>query len=88
MKKRVYLIDLRNKKGLTQLDISKSKIIITFKGKSFYRYMVRNIVGAMIDVARNKVSLNEIKSMLDNYNDVKELSCAPAEGLYLMNIKY
>ena len=24
MKKRVYLIDLRNKKGLTQLDISKS----------------------------------------------------------------
>lgn len=24
MKKRVYLIDLRNKKGLTQLDVSKS----------------------------------------------------------------
>ena len=71
-----------------KLDISKSKIIITFKGKSFYRYMVRNMVGAMLDVARNKVSLTDIKSMLDNYNEVKELSCAPAEGLYLMNIKY
>lgn len=67
---------------------SKDKIIITFKGKSFYRYMVRNIVGAMIDVARDKVSLDDVKSMLDNYSVEKELSCAPASGLYLTNIKY
>jgi len=71
-----------------KLDITKNKIIMTFKGKSFYRYMVRNMVGAMLDVARNKVTLSYVKDMLDNYNEIKELSCAPAEGLYLMNIKY
>ena len=71
-----------------KLDITKNKIIMTFKGKSFYRYMVRNLVGAMLDVARNKVALGYLKAMLDNYEEPKELSCAPAEGLYLMNIKY
>lgn len=61
---------------------------ITFVGKSFYRYMVRNMVGAMLDVARNKVRLSEIKSSIDNPNVEKRFSTASANGLYLMEVYY
>ena len=63
-------------------------IIIEFTGKSFYRYMVRNLVGAMLDVASNKATLDDIKDMLNNYEVKKVLSCAPACGLYLLEIEY
>lgn len=64
-----------------------NRLEITFEGKSFYRYMVRNLVGAMIEVGRGKVSFDYVKEMLESK---KELSCftAPASGLYLINIEY
>ena len=67
----------------------KEKILtITFEGKSFYRYMVRNMVGAMLDVATGKNTLEDLKDMLDKPSISKQMSCAPAQGLYLMNIIY
>ena len=72
------------------IDIEKENdfIILTFEGKSFYRYMVRNLVGAMIDVITNKASIDDVKQMLDNPSCEKQLSCAQAQGLYLMKIYY
>lgn len=67
---------------------TKDIILIEFIGHSFYRYMVRNLVGAMLDYATDKVSLETIKNMLNNYNISQNLSCAPANGLYLMKIDY
>ena len=67
---------------------SKDIITITFEGKSFYRYMVRNMVGAMLDVATSKANISKIKEMLDNFDKKQELSCAKPEGLYLMKIYY
>lgn len=66
----------------------RKKIYFIFKGHGFYRYMVRNIVGAIIDVGKSKVTRNDIQSMLDNYTVDKRLSTAKAEGLYLKAIKY
>jgi tRNA pseudouridine38-40 synthase len=63
-------------------------IEIKFVGKSFYRYMVRNLVGAMLDVSTGKATLDQVKMMLNEYQLRKNLNCAPANGLYLMNIKY
>ena len=73
-----------------KISIKKEKnfITITFVGQSFYRYMVRNMVGAMLDVSTNKASINDIKEMLEKYDIKKQLSCAPAQGLYLMKIFY
>lgn len=75
----IYNIDIK------EID---NKITITFEGKSFYRYMVRNLVGAMLDVVTNKASIKDIKDMLDKPNIEKQLSCAPANGLYLVKIFY
>ena len=61
---------------------------ITFEGKSFYRYMVRNMVGALLDVSTGKYELKDLEKMLENPNNNKQMSCAPAQGLYLMKIMY
>ena len=66
----------------------KDTINIYFRGKSFYRYMVRNLVGAMLDYNKGKITLEEIKEMLNKPLIKKQLSTAQSEGLYLLEIKY
>ena len=60
---------------------------ITFHGKSFYRYMVRNLVGMMIEVGRGKDKVEKVKRMLDTDKDLTGYT-APACGLYLYKIEY
>lgn len=61
---------------------------IKFTGKSFYRYMIRNLVGAMLDVSRGLSSLEDVKNALDNPSQKKQFSTALPEGLYLNKIYY
>lgn len=61
---------------------------IKFTGKSFYRYMVRNLVGAMLDVEKGKNTIEDIKYALDNPNINKRFSTALPNGLYLSKIIY
>ena len=53
----------------------------------FYRYMIRHLVGALLDVGRGKVDIHIIENMLDKDID-KKLSVVPADGLYLEKIWY
>lgn len=72
-----------------KIKIKKYGDILTFKfvGIGFYRYMVRHLVGALLDVGKGKVDIHVIENMLDK--DInKTLSVVPAEGLYLEKIKY
>lgn len=62
-------------------------LTIKFIGKSFYRYMVRNMVGALIDVGCDKLDCNDIKSMLES-GEVIKYNTAPSCGLYLVNVYY
>lgn len=63
-------------------------LYIYFKGKSFYRYMVRNLVGALIEVGRGKTDINYVKNMLDNPDTELKLATVKPQGLYLIDIKY
>ena len=65
-----------------------NKIIIDFYGTGFYRYMVRNLVGAILDVGRGKVDISVVQEMLDNPLKERQLSTVPAQGLYLMKVYY
>ena len=71
------------------IDIKKEDdiITITFIGKSFYRYMVRNMVGAMLDVSTGKKTIADLKEMFSDNKDI-QMSCAPASVLYLIDIYY
>lgn len=68
-------------------DIKDKILEIRFEGKSFYRYMVRNLVGMMIEVGRGKNDITKVKEMLDNNTTIFGFT-APACGLYLEKIEY
>ena len=72
------------------IKIKKEKDILSiiFVGKAFYKYMVRNLVGAMLDYNKGKVSLGDLRKMLENPEIAMQLSTAPAKGLYLEKIFY
>ena len=72
------------------IKIRKFGNILTFKfvGAGFYRYMVRHLVGAILDVGKGKADINTIRGMIDNKEFTKKLSVVPACGLYLIDIKY
>ncbi len=61
---------------------------IHFYGKGFYRYMVRNLVGAMLDYNENKCEIYDIKRMVMESYFHKSLRCAKANGLYLEGVLY
>jgi tRNA pseudouridine38-40 synthase len=50
--------------------------------------MVRNMVGALLEVGKCKIDRTQIKKMLDNPNEDIKLPTAPPEGLYLNKIWY
>jgi tRNA pseudouridine38-40 synthase len=63
-------------------------LCIDIKGDGFRRYMVRMIVGTLIEIGQNRFSIEEAKSLLDTdvFNRVRFK--APAQGLYLATIEY
>ena len=63
-------------------------VLFEFVGIGFYRYMVRHLVGAVIDVGRGKAKVSDIERMIENPLVEKNLSVVPAEGLYLVEVKY
>lgn len=60
---------------------------IIFEGKSFYRYMIRNLVGAMIEVGRGKIDIEQVVLMLNSDAELTTYT-ASAQGLYLDKIWY
>lgn len=63
-------------------------ISIKIKGQAFYTYMVRNIVGALLEVGKEKITINELKDLLDNKTDIIFYSTIPSCGLYLVDVEY
>ena len=65
-----------------------NKIIITFVGTGFMRYMVRNMVGLLIEIGEGKRTPEEIINILKEENRIYAGITAPACGLYLRNVFY
>ena len=72
-------IDIKDNDGILEF---------TFKGKSFYRYMVRNLMGALLLVGEDKIDAIKVKEMLDKKKNIYHFKTVPACGLYLMEVKY
>ena len=65
-----------------------NKITITFVGTGFMRYMVRNMVGLLIEIGEGKRKAEEIIEILKHEDRTKASKTAPACGLYLRNVFY
>ena len=75
----IYNIKIRKKKDI---------LVITFRGKSFYRYMIRNMVGSLISIGEEKYEPDIIKEMLDKRRKIYNYITVPPNGLYLVDVKY
>ena len=58
------------------------------KGKSFYRYMVRTLVGSLIMVGAKKKNINDIKKALEEPDLKSNFLVVPGKGLYLTKVVY
>ena len=54
----------------------------------FLRSMVRRIVGSLINVGKNKISLDEFKLVLDTKGVFKYNDTVPPQGLFLSEVRY
>jgi len=54
----------------------------------FLRYMVRTIVGTLVDVGRGKRSAEEVAAILAAKDRRRAGLTAPPQGLYLKDVKY
>ena len=68
--------------------ISKNILYLTFTSSGFLRYMIRNIVGLLLDINDGRKSIDDIDSIFKSKNRCSLGVSVPGVGLYLNNIKY
>jgi len=65
-----------------------NKITISLLGTGFLRYMVRNIVGTIVEIGEGKYKSEDIIKILESKDRKAAGLCAPACGLYLKDVFY
>ncbi len=63
-------------------------LIFTIKADRFLRGMVRMIVGTMILLGKNKISLDDFREILESKDCRNAAALAPAGGLYLAKVEF
>lgn len=75
---------------ILDIKIYKFNNVLYFKfiGIGFFRYMVRNLVGALLEVGKEKVDEKVLQEMLFKPEIEKRLPTSSPNGLYLSKIEY
>ncbi len=60
----------------------------TIRADRFLRNMVRSIVGTLVDVGRGRYTVDEFRSIVRSRNLSRSSAGAPAQGLFLSDVKY
>jgi len=69
-------------------EINDDTISYRVRSNRFLHHMVRMLVGTMVEVSKNRITLEEFNSMIKNPNTKKKVITAPALGLYLYKVYY
>ncbi len=75
----IYHIDITNDQGI---------IKFVLVGNGFRRYMVRHIVGGLIQVGAKRINQERLQELLDSKGKQKCLFKAKPQGLYLQEVFY
>ena len=63
-------------------------LVFEIEADGFLRFMVRNIVGTLVDVGLCKITPDDFKQILLSRDREQAGATAPPHGLFLMNVKY
>ena len=64
------------------------KIVFTIAADRFLRNMVRAIVGTMLSIGTEKITLADFEKIIESKSRSKAGFSVPAQGLYLTKIEY
>lgn len=67
---------------------SGDEVAYVVRGKSFLRYMVRKIVGTLIEVGKGKLAPEDIAAIFESRDRSRSGPTMPPEGLYLVSLEY
>ena len=79
---------VRTIKNIEIKNEQEGNIEIIVEAKGFLNYMVRNIIGTLVEVASGKRKPEEMKKLIDSRDRKIAGATAPAHGLFLMEVKY
>lgn len=69
-------------------NVQNHQLVFIITADRFLRNMVRAIVGTLIEVGKNKISLDEFCAIIEKKDRCAASTSAPAHGLYLTKIDY
>ena len=79
-----YLCDISK----AEWKLKNDRAIFTITANRFLRNMVRAIIGTLLEVGKNKISVDEFNDIIIQKDRKKAGFSVPACGLYLVNVEY
>ena len=76
------------RKLIIDYTIKNNILYLRLESSGFLRYMIRNIVGLLLDINEGKKSIDDIDKIFESKNRSSSGRCADGCGLYLNNIYY
>ena len=76
------------KAELTTGKVDPGSVAFEFVGDGFLRHMVRNMVGTLLEVGSERMSVDEFRTVLAGRDRSAAGPTAPARGLFLMEVFY
>jgi len=67
---------------------ARNEIAYVVRGQSFLRYMVRKIVGTLIEVGKGRLAPDDIPRIFELRDRSRSGPTVPPEGLYLVGLEY
>lgn len=64
------------------------ELVFTVSGRSFLRYMVRKMVGTLLDIGRGKLVPEDIERLLELKDRSKSGPTVPAQGLVMVEVRH
>ena len=68
--------------------LNDNQLVFTIKADRFLRNMVRAIVGTLMEIGLERMSLIEFRAVIESKNRQNSGTSVPAHGLYLTDVKY
>jgi tRNA pseudouridine38-40 synthase len=63
-------------------------LVFSVKADRFLRGMVRALVATMLKIGRGKMTIAELKNVIDEKDCSKASFAAPSQGLFLVRVNY
>jgi tRNA pseudouridine38-40 synthase len=64
------------------------ELVFTIKGRSFLRYMVRKMVGTLLDIGRGKLVPDDIERLFELKDRSKSGPTVPPQGLFMVEVQH